>query len=60
VLYAYFARAGFTEAARAEGQSIGAILVDMTRPDHDLRVDLQSIKVRTIAALGRRPWLSSR
>jgi hypothetical protein len=42
VHFAYFARAGFTEAARAEGQSIGATLVDVTRLDQDLRSHLKA------------------
>jgi hypothetical protein len=28
--YAYFARAGFTDAAHAEAEKLGAILVDLT------------------------------
>jgi hypothetical protein len=37
VHYAYFARAGFTDAARAEAQQLGAILVDLAKLDNDLR-----------------------
>lgn len=37
VHYAYFARAGFTDAARAEAQALGAILVDLNRLDNELR-----------------------
>jgi uncharacterized protein len=37
VHYAYFARTGFTDAARAEAQQVGAILVDLARLDNDLR-----------------------
>ncbi len=33
---AFFARAGFTAAARAEAQKIGALLVDLERLDEDL------------------------
>jgi AAA+ ATPase superfamily predicted ATPase len=36
VHYAFFARAGFTDAARLEGESIGAELVDLERLDADL------------------------
>jgi len=34
--YAFFARAGFTEAARAEAKTVGATLVDLTRLNRDL------------------------
>ena len=36
VHYAFFARAGFTDAARAEAESVGAQLVDLERLDADL------------------------
>ena len=38
VHYAFFARAGFTDAARAEASSVNAILVDLARLDRDLAV----------------------
>jgi len=38
VYYAYFARAGFTEAARTEAATVGALLVDLEMLDADLRV----------------------
>jgi hypothetical protein len=34
---AFFARAGFTDAARAEAESVGAELVDLERLDTDFR-----------------------
>jgi AAA+ ATPase superfamily predicted ATPase len=34
--YVFFGRAGFTEAARAQAESVGAELVDLTRLDTDL------------------------
>jgi len=37
VHYAFFARAGFTDAARAEAESLEASLVDLERLDGDLR-----------------------
>lgn len=37
VHYAFFAREGFTDAARAEAATIGAILVDLATLDGDLR-----------------------
>ena len=37
VHYAFFARAGFTDAARAEGESVGAQLVDLGTLDMDLK-----------------------
>ena len=37
VHYAFFARAGFTDAARTEAESVGAQLVDLERLDADLR-----------------------
>ena len=36
VYYAFFARSGFTEAARAEAERHGAVLVDLARLDADL------------------------
>ncbi len=35
--YAYFARAGFTDAARTEAATVGALLVDLEMLDADLR-----------------------
>jgi hypothetical protein len=35
--YAFFARAGFTDAARAAGEAVGARLVDLATLDVDLR-----------------------
>ncbi len=40
VHYAFFARAGFTEAAQAEGQAHGALLVDLDTLDRDLQTAL--------------------
>jgi AAA+ ATPase superfamily predicted ATPase len=40
--YAYFARAGFTDAAREEAASHGALLVDLEMLDLDLRSALNS------------------
>jgi AAA+ ATPase superfamily predicted ATPase len=37
VHYVFFARAGFTDAARAEADSVGARLVDLDKLDADLR-----------------------
>lgn len=37
VVYAYFARAGFTDAARSEAKALGGILVDLEKLDQDLR-----------------------
>lgn len=37
VYYAVFARAGFTDAARAEGEGLGAQLMDLEMLDADLR-----------------------
>jgi hypothetical protein len=37
VHYALFARAGFTDAARATGEAAGAQLVDLATLDADLR-----------------------
>ncbi|MBN1936931.1 MAG: hypothetical protein JW934_19880 [Anaerolineae bacterium] len=37
VHYAFFARSGFTDAARAEAESVGAQLVDLAALDADLR-----------------------
>jgi len=36
VYYAYFARAGFTDAAREEAQTVSALLIDLGRLDNDL------------------------
>jgi AAA+ ATPase superfamily predicted ATPase len=41
VHYALFARAGFTDAARAEAESLGATLVDLDALDADLRQALE-------------------
>jgi hypothetical protein len=38
--YVYFARAGFTDAARAEAETVDALLVDLARLDGDLRAAL--------------------
>jgi hypothetical protein len=35
--YAFFARAGFTNAARAEGRQVNATLIDLTQVDTDLQ-----------------------
>ncbi len=40
VHFAYFASAGFTDAARSEAAAAGALLVDITRLDNDLRAAL--------------------
>jgi hypothetical protein len=40
VHYAYFARAGFTDAAHVEAQQLGATLVDLAKLDNDLRAAL--------------------
>jgi AAA+ ATPase superfamily predicted ATPase len=40
--YALFARAGFTDAARAEAEERGAILVDLATLDQDLRRALET------------------
>ena len=40
VYYAYFARVGFTDAARAEAATVGALLVDLETLDADLRTAL--------------------
>jgi hypothetical protein len=37
VHYVFFARVGFTEAARAEAEAVGAQLVDLETLDVDLR-----------------------
>lgn len=42
VHYAYFARTGFTDAARAEAEAVGGLLVDLARLDADLRAALPS------------------
>jgi hypothetical protein len=36
VHYAFFARAGFTDAAHTEAEALGALLVDLERLDADL------------------------
>ena len=41
VHYAFFARVGFTDAARAEAEALGALLVDLERLDADLRQALE-------------------
>ncbi len=41
VHYAFFARAGFTDAACAEAKSLGASLVDLEMLDADLRRALE-------------------
>ena len=41
VHYAFFARAGFTDAARAEAEGLGASLVDLETLDTDLRRALE-------------------
>lgn len=41
VHYAFFARAGFTDAARAEAESLEASLVDLGTLDADLRRTLE-------------------
>ncbi len=43
VHYAFFARAGFTDAARAEAELLGAALVDLERLDVDLRQALGEV-----------------
>lgn len=40
VHFAYFARAGFTDAARSEAEAAGALLIDLARLDEDLRAAL--------------------
>ena len=35
--YAFFSRAGFTEAAQAEAEAHGALLVDLNTLDRDLQ-----------------------
>lgn len=42
VHYAFFACAGFTDAARAEAETVGGLLVDLTRLDTDLRAALSA------------------
>jgi len=37
VHYVFFARAGFTDAARAEAETVGAQLVDLMQLDADLK-----------------------
>lgn len=41
VSYAYFARAGFTQDARAEAQSVNALLIDLNQLDSDLRAAMK-------------------
>jgi hypothetical protein len=36
ITYAYFARAGFTDAAHEEAQNISAVLLDLETLDKDL------------------------
>jgi AAA+ ATPase superfamily predicted ATPase len=43
VHYVFFARSGFTDAARAAAESLGATLVDLERLDGDLREALESV-----------------
>jgi AAA+ ATPase superfamily predicted ATPase len=43
VHYAFFARSGFTDAARAEAESVGGTLVDLERLDADLREALENV-----------------
>ncbi len=43
VHYAFFARAGFTEAARSEAEAHGAMLVDLARVDADLQQAVSSL-----------------
>lgn len=43
VHYAFFARSGFTEAARAEASGRGALLVDLNRLDRDLLTALNQV-----------------
>lgn len=43
VHYAYFARSGFTDAARAEAKKLGAILVELEKLDNDLGMALRTI-----------------
>ena len=40
---AFFARSGFTDAARAEAESLDATLVDLDRLDVDLREALENV-----------------
>ncbi len=44
VHYAFFALSGFTDAARAEAESLGALLVDLERLDADLREALEGTR----------------
>ncbi len=37
--YAFFARAGFTDAARSLAQDHGALLIDLDRLDRDLQTE---------------------
>jgi AAA+ ATPase superfamily predicted ATPase len=43
VRYLFFARAGFTDAARVEAESVGARLVDLQELDMDLREALDRV-----------------
>jgi hypothetical protein len=38
VHYPFFARAGFSDAAKVEAATVGAMLVDLEQLDSDLRV----------------------
>ena len=44
VHFAYFARAGFTDAAREEASGVNAILITLPQLDSDLRRDLLAQK----------------
>jgi len=44
VHYAFFARAGFTAAARAEATQVNALLIDLEQIDADLRRSLEEQK----------------
>jgi hypothetical protein len=46
VHYVFFARSGFTDAAWAEAESLGAKLVDLERLDADLREALENVWIR--------------
>jgi hypothetical protein len=47
VYFAYFARAGFTDAARQEAQKVNALLVDLEILDRDLRSSRGNDKKRS-------------